>query len=164
MMAKGWIKTWRKIWSSDIWDSKEPFCRRAAWIDLLLMANHEPHTINTKGGPIQVERGQLHTSYQHLADRWHWSRGKVVRFLRYTNEHSMTHTNRHGNGTTVTIENYTFYQDSRSTDGTTDGTTGGTTNGTRTRRKEDIPGRAKGAPGPLRAPDPPMGDPDVIDW
>lgn len=155
-MAKGWVKIWRKMWSSDIWDSMEPFCKRAAWIDLIMMANHEPHTINTKKGPVEIDRGQLHTSYQHLADRWRWSKNKVVRFLRYTNEHDMTHTDGYGNGTTITIENYTLYQGSRYTDGYG--------SGSRTRRKEDIPGRAKGAPGQLRGPDPPMEEPDVIDW
>ena len=54
-MAKGWVKIWRKIWASDIWDDEEPFCKRAAWIDLILMANHEPHEIMIDGKPVTIE-------------------------------------------------------------------------------------------------------------
>lgn len=163
-MAKGWVKIWRKIWASDIWDDEEPFCKRAAWIDLILMANHEPHEIVIDGKPVTIERGQLHTSERKLAKRWHWSRDKVRRFLATTFRTTMLTTNRTTNGTTITIENYSVYQGALEADNTTGNTTHDTRSKTQTRRKEYIPGRAKGAPGPLRAPDPPMEEPDVIDW
>ena len=148
-MADGWIKLWRQIWMSDIWKGSEPFCKRAAWIDLILMANHEAHTVNTKDGPITIERGQLHTSVAKLAHRWHWSEGKVRRFIERTKRQEMVQTKRQGNGTTLTIENYTFYQDTRRTNSTTDGRTDGITDGTRTRRKEEkntAPGRLERLP------------------
>ena len=38
-MAYGWISIHRKIQDNLIWNDK-PFNRGAAWIDLLLLANH----------------------------------------------------------------------------------------------------------------------------
>lgn len=159
----GWVKIWRQIWMSDIWKDSEPFCKRAAWIDLILLANHEPHTINTKDGPVKIKRGQLHTSVKKLATRWHWSENKVRRFIERTKRQKMVQTKRQGNGTTLTIENYTFFQNQARTDGRTNGRTNGRTDGSRTRRQEDQkkPDRAFSAPGVMNE-DPPMGPPDVL--
>ena len=154
--AKGWVTLHRKIWTTDLWTSKKPFDERSAWIDLILMADYEQTE--------KLKRGQVLTSYGELADRWHWSRDKVRRFLATTFRTTMLTTNRTTNGTTITIENYSVYQGALEADNTTGNTTHDTRSKTQTRRKEYIPGRAKGAPGPLRAPDPPMEEPDVIDW
>ena len=79
---RGWIKLYRQITDSYIWSSSDPFDRRSAWIDLLLMANHETRSFMLKNGREQViESGQLFTSLDHLAIRWHWSRNKVRRYL-----------------------------------------------------------------------------------
>ena len=51
-MAKGWISIHRKIQDSEIWNSSEPFDKRSAWIDLLLLANHEDNTIMIKNQKI----------------------------------------------------------------------------------------------------------------
>jgi hypothetical protein len=37
----GWIAIDRKLLDSLIWNDDEPFNKRAAWIDLLMMANYE---------------------------------------------------------------------------------------------------------------------------
>jgi hypothetical protein len=40
--VEGWIKLYRKLWDDEIWDDElEPHNKRSAWIDLLMMANHE---------------------------------------------------------------------------------------------------------------------------
>lgn len=137
MSDMGWIKLHRQIWHcKDIWDNAEPFDKRSAWIDLLLMANHEPRTIRIGNETVTIERGQLHTSKRKLAERWHWSRGKVERFLRATNRATMTATNETTNGTTVTIENYSSFQSRRATNEATDGATNGATVESQTRSKE----------------------------
>jgi hypothetical protein len=80
-MAVGWIKISRNIQECDLWVDDEPFDRRSAWIDLLLMANHEDKTIIFDGNPVVVQRGQRITSIRKLSERWHWSRTKVSKFL-----------------------------------------------------------------------------------
>ena len=154
--AKGWVTLHRKIWTTDLWTSKKPFDERSAWIDLILMADYEQTE--------KLKRGQVLTSYGELADRWHWSKARVHRFIRKLQDKKMVkiEQNKSGtesgtqNGTVLTIEKYAVYQSAR--------------NGMRNEKRKhynninNIPGRAKGAPGPLRAPDPPMEEPDVIDW
>jgi uncharacterized protein YaaR (DUF327 family) len=81
-MSKGWIKLHRKIMDSDGYFD-EPFCKNMAWIDLLLLANHDTKVITKRGLKIMVERGQVGYSELSLAKRWKWSRDKVRRFLKY---------------------------------------------------------------------------------
>ena len=80
---KGWIKLHRKIRDNTIWQSREAFDRRSAWVDLLLMVNHEDRTIILKNGrAVVLHPGQTFTSYEHLKERWHWGgRTRVKRFL-----------------------------------------------------------------------------------
>lgn len=80
-MAFGWICISRNIQECDLWTDDEPFDRRSAWIDLLLMANHEDKKIIFDGNPVVVHRGQRITSIRKLSERWHWSRTKVTKFL-----------------------------------------------------------------------------------
>lgn len=137
-MAKGWIKLYRQITENPMWQSSEPFDRRSAWIDLLLMANHEPKTLQLRSGEyLEIKTGQCFTSMDHLSKRWHWSRGRVIRYLRHLTEQGMCTVNGTANGTVLTIVKYEDFQNgrtpNRTADGTTDGTTGDTTDGTRTR-------------------------------
>ncbi len=78
---EGWISIYRQIVHHWIWKSNEPFDKRSAWIDLLLMVNHKTENIEFNGKIIQIERGQKITSIEKLADRWKWSRHKVSNFL-----------------------------------------------------------------------------------
>ena len=102
-MAKGWIKLHRKIMDSDFWLDGTPFDKRSAWIDLLLLANRED-----KG---EYKAGRVYKSKKELARRWHWSEGKVTRFLNGAqNEARIRAINRAQNGTVVIIENWALYQ------------------------------------------------------
>lgn len=163
MADYGWIKLHRQIWhNNEVWETDEPFDKRSAWIDLLLMANHEPKSIIIDGKPAIIGRGQLHTSERKLAQRWRWSRDKVRRFLATTNRTTMTTTKHTTYGTTITIEKYSDYQDVATKDNTTNNTTNQPTSKTQTRRKEEKnkPDRPKGLP--ARREDPPMGEPDPL--
>lgn len=118
----GYIKLYRDIMDSDIWKSKEPFDYRSAWIDLLLLASHKDHDIFGKGKLIKSKRGQVNRSLQQLADRWHWkSRGRVKRFLAELEAAQMVNTICTSNGTVITIENYSKWQDARNSKRNTDG-------------------------------------------
>ena len=120
---KGWIKLHRQIIDSSIWHSKEPFDERSAWIDLLLMANHETRLMTTYNKQtVIIEAGQLHTSTIHLSERWHWSRNRVNRYFKRLAAQGMCTISGTPYGTTVTIVNWGFFQGGRTTDGATDGT------------------------------------------
>lgn len=77
---EGWISLHRKIMNHPEYFT-EKFTRMAAWIDLLLLANHKTGYIRKRGIKIEVQRGQTAVSRETLATRWKWSPGKVTRFL-----------------------------------------------------------------------------------
>lgn len=77
-----WIKVYRKIRESAIWNNNEPFDYRSAWIDLIMEANVKANTFIYRGQTITVKRGEYYTSIRKLANRWHWSKDKVKRFLK----------------------------------------------------------------------------------
>lgn len=128
-MANGYILLHRQIWENDIWQEKEPFDKRSAWIDLLMMTNYYDCKSVKGMSVVNVKRGQLLTSYNHLAERWHWSKSKVFRYmkqlakrgmidLRNVNETESGTTN----GTLVTIVKYSDFQGERNANGTESGT------------------------------------------
>lgn len=131
-MQQGWIKLHRQIQDSMIWSSNEPFDNRSAWIDLLLLANHEDKEILVNDKIVTIERGQLHRSQLFFAARWRWDRKRIKKFLIALKNAKMitfsASTNGATRGTTITIVNYDKYQ----VDGTTDGTTNGTADDTAT--------------------------------
>jgi len=128
-MAKGWIKLNRQIQDHWIWTDK-PFNKSAAWIDLILLANHETQKVNLREGLITIKRGQFITGIDKLAQRWGWSRGKVYRFLNVLESEQMLKRKANTYGTLLTIVNYSKFQSVRNTDDTADGTTNDTTDGT----------------------------------
>ena len=121
----------RQIQDCWIWEEK-PFDKARAWIDLLLLANHKDVRISIDGKPVQITRGQFHTSELKLADRWGWDRKKVMRFLDVLEKDKMLTKECTRRGTTLTIVNYAHFQVGGSADGTTDGTSDGTPDGTQT--------------------------------
>lgn len=113
-MAKkdlGWIKVHRSICDNFIWKKNDPFDKRSALIDLFMMANHEDgeFAINSTD-VIKIRRGQFFTSIENLAKRWHWSEGKVRRFLSLLVSANMIYKSGGQYGTLVTIVNYGKYQ------------------------------------------------------
>lgn len=123
MANNGWIKLHRKICDNWIWEDPE---KLRAWIDILLMVNHEDKEIPFNGSVITIRKGEKLTSIEQLADRWHWNRKRVMRFLASLEASNMCLTKRTPNGTTLSVVKWDFYQ----LDGTTKGTPKGTGNGT----------------------------------
>lgn len=128
-MGKGWIKLYRQSEENPLYFS-EPFDRWHAWQDLLLIVNHERKQFISKGQLITLEPGQTVTSDRILAQRWHWSREKVRRFLKLLNDTSMCTIKRTTNGTILTVINWAKFQGTQTTDETTNETTGKTTDET----------------------------------
>lgn len=119
MAEKGWILLHRKIKDSAIWNDGSPFDGRSAWIDLLLMANHEDREICVNNQPLIVHRGQKFTSFVKLAERWHWSRQRVMRYMKKLKSFGMLNIDSTSTGTLLTIEKYDDYQTVRTTVDTT---------------------------------------------
>lgn len=119
----GFVRMYRSIWKHPIWTSSEPFDRRSAFWDLIMMANHEETTITLRDGTRQkIGRGQLFTSIDNLMIRWHWkSRNKVVRYLDLLSAYDMAHSLGTRRGTLVTIVNYTKYQGRKNSNELPDG-------------------------------------------
>lgn len=121
MAEIGWIKLHRKLLDNWVWKEK-PFDKGRAWVDLLLMAMHCDKKTLVDNDVIIIPRGSLMTSIVKLADRWGWSRGKVMRFLDVLECEQMLNTKRTPNGTLVTIVKYEDYQLDDTTNGTPNGT------------------------------------------
>lgn len=117
---EGWAKISRKLASESLWLS-EPFTKGQAWVDLILMAQWR-----TQG---KYEAGTVYTSIYALADRWHWSRGKVRRFLgQLQNDTTIEPSSDTTNGTRILLRNWGKYQGQRPSDDTTNDTRDGTHN------------------------------------
>lgn len=112
---EGWISVYRQIQNHWIWKVKEPFDKRSAWIDLLLLANHKEETIFFNGSKLDIERGHHMTSLEKLGNRWGWSRHKVSDFINRLEQDGMLVQVRDKTKTLISIENYDKYQYQKNT-------------------------------------------------
>ena len=112
----GWIKLDRKLLDHWIWQ-KKPFSEGQAWVDLLLLANHEDRKFISGSQLIDGKRGCVYKSVLFLSHRWGWDRKKVKRFLDALQLDGMITQNSTAQGTTITIWNYCFFQNSRASNG-----------------------------------------------
>lgn len=110
--------------------SDRPFSKGQAWIDLLMLACWKDEKALVKGSLIEKKRGEVHASIKWLADRWGWGWRKVSRFLEMLANDKMVTLNSTTHGTTVTIENYSKFQDCWRADSTTDSTSDSTPDST----------------------------------
>lgn len=113
----GWIKVDRKILENSIWEDR-PFNRGAAWIDLLLLANHETTKGMYRGRFVLFQKGDVNRSIEWLAKRWGWSRKKVTRFLDVLELDGMVTRKSTSEGTTITLVNWALYQSQGTAKGT----------------------------------------------
>ena len=107
---EGWISIYRQIQNNWIWESKEPFDKRSAWIDLLLMVNHKDEKILFDNKIMEIKKGQRVTSIKQLAERWRWSRHKVSDFLNLLEQDTMLKQARDNKKTLISVANYEKYQ------------------------------------------------------
>lgn len=143
---KGYIKLYRSVWDNWVWNNKEPFDSRSAWVDLLLMANHKEKKILIAGSIVTIQAGQMWTSHVKLAKRWHWNRKRVIRFLNLLQSDGMIYQDGTTHGTCLTLLNWRVFEDWGTAVGTTVGTAPGaaggaavgTAVGTQTRMKKNV--------------------------
>lgn len=110
MREKGWISVHRKITENWIWEEK-PFSKGQAWIDLLLMVNHQDNKTLIDGNLVIVNRGSRITSLRKLSEKWGWSRTKTKKFLELLEKDEMITFKSDSKKTVYTIVNYNDYQD-----------------------------------------------------
>ena len=106
----GWVKIYRKIQNNPLWTS-EKFTRGQAWVDMILLANHDYTFFYKRGVKVDIERGQLARSEVELADRWKWSRNKVRKFLKDLENEQQIEQQKTNVTQIVTIINYDEYQE-----------------------------------------------------
>ena len=109
MSMDGWIKLHRKISENPIWTS-EKFTRGQAWVDLILLANHDRGFFYCRDHKIEVDRGDVGWSALKLSTRWKWSRSKVVRFLNDLEKEQQIRQQKSKSYSIITIINYDQYQ------------------------------------------------------
>lgn len=78
-MNEGYIILPRAIMDEEYFAQK--FTRPQALIDLYMLAAYVERSFNIRGNKVVVKRGQVAVAEQKLADRWHWSRNTVHKFL-----------------------------------------------------------------------------------
>lgn len=144
-MKNGFIKLHRQIQDHWLWNNDEPFDRRSAWIDLIMMASWKSGTRDFKGQIIEQRRGDVVTSVKSLSMRWRWSEGKVRRYLDALQKDGMLTKKRQSHGVVLTIENFSSFQDERRTDSSSHGSSRGSSDGDNRRRdkEEDKETRAR---------------------
>lgn len=110
-MNRGYVKIYRKIEDNILWlSSDEAFDSRSAWIDLILQANHKDNSFKLGMQTMQVKRGQKWTSSKKLANRWNWSRQKVMKYLHMLQNEGMIYLETSNRGLLITLVNYRVYQ------------------------------------------------------
>ena len=112
---KGWIKLDRAIRDHWLWSS-ERHSKQSAWIDLLLMVNHEDNKITIGNQVITIHQGQTWTSYKKLKERWKWSNDRLRAFIGMLVSDGMIAVNPTKTGTLITVLNYSIYQGLRTSD------------------------------------------------
>ena len=111
MATKGWISVHRKIQEHWVWDNDEPFDKRSAWIDILLMVNHKDKKFLLGNELVEVKAGERITSERKLAKKWNWSRTKVRSFLELLEKDGMIKTIKvPQKRTRLKVLNYSDYQ------------------------------------------------------
>ncbi len=130
---EGWISLHRKIQKHWLWKDK-PFSKGQAWIDILMMVNHEDGKAYFRDLVYEVKRGERITSELQLAERWRWSRNKVRKFLDDLKKEQMLEVKKDKRKTFLKVVNYNTYQVSKTLKSTTESTRDETTE----RQQKDI--------------------------
>lgn len=107
----GWVKLHRSITEHWIW-TEERHSKQSAWLDLIMMANHEDRKIAIGNKIVVIKKGQMWTSYEKLKARWKWSDDRFRGFIRALVSDKMITVQPTNSGTLITVLNYWKYQGS----------------------------------------------------
>lgn len=107
---KGYIAIYRSIKEHWVYESERKRTRLEAWIDLLLMASHAGTKEPIGQDLIMIDRGQVLTSQDKLAEQWGWDRNLVRKFLNMLMKDGMIDVKPTNKFTIITIAQYALYQ------------------------------------------------------
>ena len=113
MKDQGWIKLHRSIKMNSIYQDREPFCKRAAWMDILLGVNHSAANVLIGGREIVCNAGESLNSLDTWAQRWRWDKSKVRRYFNTLRSLGMIETKSESKTTRLTVCNWASYQNER---------------------------------------------------
>lgn len=116
MTKQGWVAIHRQIQDHWLWEDK-PFCKSSAWIDMLLLANHEDKKFVLGNELVEVKQGSFITSEVKLMERWGWGKGKTRAFLDLLQKDGMIVKISDRKKTTINIVNYSDYAVLKTTNG-----------------------------------------------
>ena len=133
-MKEGYIKAYRSLFKSEMWLG-EKFTRGQAWLDLISLCNWKKGVIRTRGIKCEVDRGEIGWSIAKLAERWMWSKGKVIRFLNELEDDQRIEHKKNNVSSLIKVINYTHYQGEENADEFANGTQTGSQTGTDRRKK-----------------------------
>ncbi|TZG28587.1 hypothetical protein [Sphingomonas montanisoli] len=88
----------------------EAFCKRTAFQWMVEQAVYQPTTIATKGGVINLQRGQFSHSIRFMAAAWRWDEKRVRRFLDAGAAAAKIERGEAAGQTVITICNFDYYQ------------------------------------------------------
>lgn len=158
MSERGVFAVDRGVWDHPMFQSREPFTRREAWLWLVSEATWRRKAVLVDGKRVVLERGQLAHSIRFLADKWGWSKSAVARFFDALRTDTMIDTQPGHGVSIITICKYNQYQrvslPDRDASGTETGTQAGHERDKEEGRKdkeEDSEANASGAGAPPEA-------------
>lgn len=112
----GWIKLHRKVSDNFLYPKGREFTKYEAWIDLLLLVNHEDSDVMIKNEVYKCKRGQSVRTKLTYEKRWNWTPQKVKSFFNMLQKQSMIELSSTTKTTILTICNYDNYQSKQQTD------------------------------------------------
>ena len=118
-MQRWWIKVYRSSTENELYFA-EPFTRRQARQDLLLLTNHSDWKIIVRWNIIEIKRWQCWYSETTLSERWKWSRNNVRRFLKHLETIQQIVQQKSKVKSVIVVINYEKYQWNDTTDDTTE--------------------------------------------
>jgi hypothetical protein len=137
MSERGVFAVDRGIWDHPMFECRERFSKREAWLWLLSTATWKAKAIFVDGKRVALARGQLAHSIRFLADQWRWPRSNVVRFLNALKTETMIGTQTGSGITIITICKYDEYQRVSLPERDASGTASGTKMGHERDKEED---------------------------
>ena len=108
MTKQGWVAIYRQIQDHWLWEDK-PFSKAHAWIDMLLLANHDDNKFLLGNELVEVKCGSFISSIEKLKHRWGWSNTKVINFLKLLENDGMVIKKSDTKKTVITIVKYGNY-------------------------------------------------------
>ncbi|WP_422028131.1 hypothetical protein [Roseovarius sp.] len=113
----GWYAMKRGWMDHEIFESKQPYTKREAWVWIVESAAYKATPVDIGGKPYTVPRGGMCFSLRFLAQKWRWSVKAVQTFLSQLEAHGIVQVSvaKTGTGTKtkrtqITLCNYDKYQ------------------------------------------------------